>query len=79
MKEILKRLQNTGTIIGVASAVLAIVANLGFKVDNTAILAIVNSICGIGVMLGFLNNSTTKGVDNPFKEVEKEDKVDEIK
>lgn len=62
-KEIIKRLKNTGTIVAIASAVVMIVANLGFSVDSDKVMYIVNSLCGIGVALGVLNNPTTKGID----------------
>lgn len=62
-KEIIKRLKNTGTIVAIASAVVMIVANLGFSIDSDKVMYIVNSLCGIGVALGVLNNPTTKGID----------------
>lgn len=73
-KEILERLKNTGTIVAIVSAVIMIIANLGFNVDTDKIMYIVNALCGIGVALGVLNNPTTKGLDNPVNSIKKEEK-----
>ena len=59
IKEILKRLSNTGTIIAIAGAILLILNNLGMLVDNQKVMIIINAICSIGVTLGVLNNPTT--------------------
>ncbi|MEG0180780.1 MAG: phage holin [Peptostreptococcaceae bacterium] len=65
--EILNRLKNTGTIVAITSAVIMIVANLGFDIDSQKVMYIVNALCGIGVALGVLNNPVTPGLDNPMK------------
>ena len=62
IKEILKRLSNTGTIIAIAGAIILILNNVGIIVDNTKAMYIINALCGIGVALGVLNNPTTKGL-----------------
>ena len=62
LKEIGLRLKNTGTIIAIVSAIILIVQQLGFAVDNTKVMYIVNAICGIGVAIGVLNNPKTKGL-----------------
>ena len=62
LKEIGKRLKNTGTIIAIAGAIILILNNLGVIVDNEKIMYIINALCGIGVALGVLNNPTTKGL-----------------
>lgn len=59
IKEIGKRLCNTGTIVAIAGAVIIILNQLGFIVDNTKVMYVINSICGIGVALGVLNNPST--------------------
>lgn len=59
LKEIGKRLTNTGTIIAIAGAVIIILNQLGIIVDNNKVMYIINSICGIGVALGVLNNPST--------------------
>lgn len=68
MKDIIKRFKNKGTVIAVVSSVLLIFANLGIEVNNDAVMTIINSICGIGIALGIMNDPTTEGVYNPFKE-----------
>lgn len=67
MSEILKRLKNPSTIVAVASLVLGILTNVGVKVDNEAIMVVINSVCGIGVALGILNDPSTKGIDDALK------------
>ncbi|WP_297523191.1 hypothetical protein [uncultured Clostridium sp.] len=62
LKEILKRLSNTGTIIAIAGAIILILNNVGIIVDNTKAMYTINALCGIGVALGVLNNPTTKGL-----------------
>ncbi|MGL4761129.1 MAG: hypothetical protein ACRCWG_06670 [Sarcina sp.] len=62
LKEIGKRLKNTGTIIAIAGAIILILNNVGVIVDNTKVMYIINAVCGIGVALGVLNNPTTKGL-----------------
>lgn len=62
----LKRLKNKATLIGIASAVLMILSASGHVVDNEKVMAIINSVCFIGVALGILNDPTTDGIDNVF-------------
>lgn len=62
LKEILKRLSNTGTIIAIAGAIILILNNIGVIVDNEKVMYVINALCGIGVALGVLNNPTTKGL-----------------
>lgn len=61
LKEIGRRLKNTGTIIAIASGVIGIILNLGFNIDGDKIMYIINTICTIGVAVGVLNNPTTNG------------------
>ena len=62
LKELGKRLSNTGTIVAIAGAIILILNNIGVIVDNTKAMYIINALCGIGVALGVLNNPTTKGL-----------------
>lgn len=71
MKELGKRLKNPGTIITLVSAGVLIATTLGIKVDNEAVMKIVQAACTIGISLGVLNNPTSDGV-YPFTK-EKED------
>ena len=63
----LKRLSNKGTIVGIASTVVILLPQFGVTVDNEKVMYVVNTLCSLGILLGFLNNSTTDGIDNPFK------------
>ena len=67
MKKYLERLKNPATIIGITGYTLTILSNLGFNIDNDAVLAVVNSLCAICVLLGLLNNPETSGIDLPNK------------
>ncbi|MGL4914526.1 MAG: hypothetical protein ACRC3Y_19060 [Romboutsia sp.] len=42
-----------------------ILTNLGLGGDSDKVMYVINSLCGIGVALGVLNNPTTKGLDVP--------------
>ena len=66
MKDLLVRLSNVGTIIALASVILFILNNCGILVDNDKIMNIINGLCSIGVLLGFLNNPQDSGVYLPF-------------
>lgn len=70
MTNLLNRLKNTGTIISIASLIVLILTTNGFEIDNERIMVTVKSLCGIGVLLGVLNNSETAGLDNPIKKGE---------
>lgn len=62
LKELIKRLSNTGTIIAIAGAIIIILNNCGVIVDSDKVMYIINALCGIGVAVGVLNNPTTKGL-----------------
>lgn len=66
MQDLLKRLSNVGTIIAIASAVIFILNNCGILVDSDKIINIINGLCSIGVILGFLNNPQDSGIYLPF-------------
>lgn len=70
MSELVKRLKNPGTIISVVSGVVLILTTNGVGMDNNRVMTTVKAICGIGVLLGVLNNPTTPGVDNPVQKEE---------
>ncbi|MDQ0150555.1 phage holin [Eubacterium multiforme] len=72
VKEILKRLKNTGTIVAITSAAIMIIANLGFSVDGDKVMYIVNALCSVGVALGVLNNPTSPGIDGIGKKDKEE-------
>lgn len=70
MKEFIKRLTNTGTLISVVSLIGLILMQFGVKVDIDWLDTTIKLICALGIALGVLNNPTTPGIDNPTKEKE---------
>lgn len=68
MKELIKRLTNTGTLISVVSLVGLLLIQFGIKVDTQWLDTTIKLICALGIALGVLNNPTTAGIDNPTKE-----------
>ncbi|MCT4542836.1 MAG: hypothetical protein N4A63_04795 [Vallitalea sp.] len=62
MNRILQKLTNTKTVIGIASSVILILANLGIEVNNEQIMTIVKALCTIGVLLGIMNDSGMKTI-----------------
>lgn len=67
MRELLKRLTNTGTLVSVVCTIGLLLNQFGLKVDIEWVNATINLVCTLGIALGVLNNTTTKGLDNPFK------------
>lgn len=65
MKKITERLKNPITWVGIAGYILTIASTLGFKIDNNAVMTIIQSICAILVLLGILNKP--KGGGNAEK------------
>lgn len=70
MKEFIKRLTNTGTLISVVSLAGLILIQFGIKVNIEWLDTTIKLICALGIALGVLNNPTTPGLDNPAKEKE---------
>ena len=66
LQDLIKRLSNVGTLIALASVVLFILNNCGILIDNDKIMNIINGLCSIGVLLGFLNNPQDSGIYLPF-------------
>lgn len=66
MQDLLVRLSNVGTIIAITSAVIFILNNCGILVDSDKVINIINGLCSIGVLLGFLNNPQDSGIYLPF-------------
>jgi uncharacterized membrane protein len=56
MKILLNRLKNPGTIAALVSFVVIILINFGIKVNVTVLTNVVNAVCGIGLLLGVMNN-----------------------
>lgn len=66
LQSVLLRLKNPGTIMAITGAVLLILGELGFVVDNDKVNSIMAAICYILISVGVLNDSTTRGVYIPF-------------
>lgn len=66
MQDLLVRLSNVGTIIAITSAIIFILNNCGIIVDSEKVTNIINGLCSIGVLLGFLNNPQDSGIYLPF-------------
>lgn len=71
MKEILKRLKNTGTLVSVACAGGLLLNQFGLNIELEWLNTTINLVCTLGIALGVLNDTTTKGLDNPFKYINK--------
>jgi uncharacterized membrane protein len=61
--KIINRLKNVGTIITIGSLVVLILTINGVKIDNDRVMTSIQVVCGIGVVLGILNNPDTGGLD----------------
>ncbi|HAT4117522.1 TPA: phage holin [Clostridium perfringens] len=73
-RDILERLKNPGVIIALVSLVVMILTTNGVNIDNARVMDTVKALCSIGVILGFLNNPTTPGLDLPYVNKDKENK-----
>ena len=60
MKDILSRLKSPVTLTAVAGGVLAILVNTGVVPASEPYMTTINSIVGILVLVGILNNPTDK-------------------
>ena len=72
MKAYLNRLKNPATVASLVSFVVIILVNFGITIDSTVVTNIVNAVCGIGILLGVMNDPTTSGVDLPTTTTTKE-------
>lgn len=66
LDSILLRLKNPGTVMAITGAVLLILGELGFTVDNEKVNGITGAVCYILITMGVMNDSTTRGVYIPF-------------
>lgn len=64
----LERFKNTGTVIALSGLIGLLLIQLGVEVNLEWLDTTIKLICSICVVLGVMNNPTTKGVDNPFDE-----------
>lgn len=61
LKNVLSKLTNTSTLTAVASGLVIIAQQMGFRVDNDKVTMIVYVVCSIGVSLGVMSK---KGRDS---------------
>ena len=60
LKQILSRLKSPATVMGIVGYVVTILLTSGFVVDENAITTIAQSVCGILILLGIMNNPDDK-------------------
>lgn len=60
MKDILGRLKSPVTLTSVGAGIIAILVNLGIIPASEPAITILNSVVGILVLVGILNNPTDK-------------------
>lgn len=62
MKNILNKLKNPYTVIGITACFVTILKTLGLEIDNAEVDIIVQSFCTIFILLGIMNNPDTDGL-----------------
>ena len=60
LKQILLRLKSPATVMGIVGYVVTILLTSGFVVGENAITTIAQSVCGILILLGIMNNPDDK-------------------
>lgn len=55
LASIIKRLNNKGSIIALASLVVSLIIQFGVDVDPNKVIGIIQTICNILIVLGILN------------------------
>lgn len=58
LSSLLKRLNNKGTILALASLIVSLLVQFGLNIDSEKVIGIVQTICSILIILGVLNNPT---------------------
>ena len=69
MKNLLERLKNPGVLMGTGCFLAAIFIQFRVDIDIKWVEETLKLICGLGVLLGLLNNPETPKIDNPFKKL----------
>ena len=60
LKQILSRLKSPATVMGIVGYIVTILLTSGVNVDQNAITTIAQSVCGILILLGIMNNPDDK-------------------
>lgn len=76
LKQYLNRLKNPATVLGITGLILNILVLNKINIDSDVIYQTIQSICGILILLGIMNNPETGGVDLPLPMKDKGDKKD---
>ena len=63
MKNIIKKLKCTKTVIAIAGAIILILSNLGIKLDNEIVTSTIEAICYILVLLGVMNDEGMETIE----------------
>ena len=63
----LKELRNFGTVMALVGMFGLLLNQFGINIDIEWLDKTADIVCSILVLLGVMNNPTTKGLDNPFK------------
>lgn len=58
LSSLLKRLNNKGTILALASLIVSLLVQFGLDIDSEKVIGIVQTLCSILIILGVLNNPT---------------------
>lgn len=67
MKQLINRLRNPGTLIGLVGMIGLLLVQFGVDVNIEWLDTTIKIVCSIMSVLGLTNNPTIKGLDNPFK------------
>ena len=58
IRSLVQRLNNKGTIISLAALTVSLLCQFGLDINSEKVLGIVQTICSILIILGFLNDPT---------------------
>lgn len=61
------RFKNPGTILALVGMLGLLANQFGLDIDLEWLDTTADLVCGILILVGVMNNPTTKGIDNPLK------------
>lgn len=62
MKNILNKLKNPYTVIGITACFVTILKTFGLEINSIEVDLVIQSICTIFILLGIMNNPDTDGL-----------------
>ena len=62
LRNILNKLKNPYTVIGITACIVAILNTFGVVMNNTKVDLVIQSVCTIFILLGIMNNPDTNGL-----------------